>query len=107
MPMFRTPPRRCLTILILFLGLLGGCAVNPPVQEMSNARQAIEAAVASGAEIHAPALLDEARTLLQEASDALGAGDYPAARRFALDAKEAAIRARQQSLRKRQRDGTS
>ncbi len=106
MPMFRTPARRVLSYLILF-GLLAACAVNPPVQEMSNARQAIEAAMASGAEIHAPALLEEARALLQEASDALGVGDYPAARQFALEAKEAAIRARQESLRKRQAAGSS
>jgi len=105
--MLRTPLNYCLPFLILIIGLFAGCAVNPPVQEMSNARQAIEAAVAAEAEIYAPKLLDEARALLQEASDALGVGDYPAARRFALDAKEAAIRARQKSLRKHQRNSAS
>ena len=104
MPMFRTPIRIRLFLLLLFAAFAPACAVNPPVQEMSNARQAIEAAVASGAEIHAPSELAEAHALLDQASDALGEEDYPAARRHALEAKAAAIRARQESLRKRQAD---
>ncbi len=102
MPMSRALIRiRCL-LFPLLAGLVIACAVNPPVQEMSNARQAIEAAMASGAAIYAPSELAEARALLEQASAALDAGDYPAARRFALEAKEAAIRARQESLRRRQ-----
>ncbi len=101
MPMSRTPIRIRFFLLLLAV-FASACAVNPPVQEMSNARQAIEAAVASGAEVHAPSELAEARALLDEASAALGEGDYPAARRYALEAKAAAIRARQESLRKRQ-----
>ena len=104
MPMFCVPTRIHLSLLLLLAVFASACAVNPPVQEMSNARQAIEAAVASGAEIHAPSELAEARALLDRASDALGEGDYPAARHYALEAKAAAIRARQESLRKRQSD---
>ncbi len=100
--MSRTPIRPRSLFLLFLAWLAAACAVNPPVQEMSNARQAIEAAIASGAEIHAPDELARARALLDQASDALGAGDYPAARRHALEAKEAAIRARQESLRRRQ-----
>jgi len=104
MPMSRVSIRIRCFLLLLLAAFATACAVNPPVQEMSNARQAIEAAVASGAEVHAPSELAEARALLDQASTALGDGDYPAARNYALEAKAAAIRARQESLRKRQSD---
>jgi len=82
----------------LILLLLTSCATTPPVQEMSNARQSIQAAVDVGAEIHAPAVLAQARNLLEDASRELEAGNYPLARDYAVQAKQLAIQARQTSL---------
>ena len=78
--------------------LLASCATSAPVQEMSNARQTIQAAVDAGAEIHAPAVLAQARNLLEDASRELEAGDYLLARDYAVQAKQLAIQARQTSL---------
>ena len=82
----------------LILLLLTSCATTAPVQEMSNARQTIQAAVDAGAEIHAPAVLAQARNLLEDASRELEAGDYLLARDYAVQAKQLAIQARQTSL---------
>jgi len=82
----------------LILLLLTSCATTAPVQEMSNARQTIQAAVDAGAEIHAPAVLAQARHLLEDASRELEAGNYPLARDYAVQAKQLAIHARQTSL---------
>ena len=82
----------------LILLLLTSCATTPPVQEMSNARQAIEAAVGVGAGIHAPAVLAQARNLLDDASRELEAGNYLLARDYAVQVKQLAIQARQTSL---------
>lgn len=82
----------------LVLLLLTACATTAPVQEMSNARQTIQAAVDAGAEIHAPAVLAQARDLLEDASRELEAGNYPLARDYAVEAKQLAIQARQTSL---------
>jgi hypothetical protein len=62
---------------------------------MSDARQAIHAAEAVGAAQRSPAPLLAARRLLQEAQTQLEAGAYDRARRHALDARDAAIRARE------------
>lgn len=74
--------------------LLAGCAVVP-AQEMSDARQAIQAAEAAGAEDHAPRALGLARALLEQAQVELSVKDYSAARRSARASKEAAIQARE------------
>jgi len=80
--------------------LMAGCAANVPVQEMSNARQSIQAAVDVGAERYANGLLAEARELLDEASEELDSGNYPLARQRALQAREHALKARQTSITK-------
>ena len=88
------------TLLIssLILLLFTACATTAPVQEMSNARQTIQAAVEAGAEIHAPDELANARELLEEASRELEIGNYPLARDYALQAKQRAMQARQTAL---------
>ncbi|MGW8229356.1 MAG: DUF4398 domain-containing protein [Gammaproteobacteria bacterium] len=88
------------TLLIssLILLLFTACATTAPVQEMSNARQTIQAAVEAGAEIHAPDELADARELLEEASRELEIGNYPLARDYALQAKQRAMQARQTAL---------
>jgi len=75
-----------------------GCAISPPVQEMSNARQTIQAAKEAGALEHAPELLSIAEKLLDKAARKLELGDYPIARDFALEAQEQAMLARQKAL---------
>lgn len=73
---------------------LAACATAPPVQEMSDARQAIRAAEAVGAAQRSPDALLAAQRSLREAQMQLEAGAYDTARRHALDAWEAAIQAR-------------
>jgi predicted S18 family serine protease len=82
----------------LMLLLITACATTAPVQEMSNARQTIQAAVEAGAEIHAPDELANARELLDDASRELEVGNYPLARDYALQAKQQAMQARQSAL---------
>jgi len=87
---------------ILFLLLISGCAaMTAPVQEMSNARQTIQAARNAGAETHAPKMLSQAEELLQQASQQLEDGDYILARDLALKAKQQAMQARQNALQKK------
>ncbi len=77
---------------------LTGCAISAPVQEMSNARQTIQAARDAGAQEHAPELLSIAEKLLDRAARKLEQGDYPIARDFALEAQEQAMLARQKAV---------
>ena len=88
---------RSLRFALLSLILAAGCA-TAPVQEMSDARQAIRSAEVAGAPRHAPSDLASAQDLMDQAAALLEAGDYAAARRLALDARRVAIRAREQSL---------
>jgi hypothetical protein len=77
---------RCwLFALVLACMGLTACA-GAPVQEMSNARQAIKAARDAGAEKLAPQKLNEAQTLLQQAEQSLQRRDYRDARRDAVAA---------------------
>lgn len=89
----------------LILLLISGCAaMTAPVQEMSNARQTIQAARDAGAKTHAPEMLEQAEQLLQQASQELEEGDYISARNSALKAKQEAIQARQNALQKKQNE---
>jgi hypothetical protein len=72
---------------------LAGCA-GAPVQEMSNARQAIKAARdATGASQATPASLIEAEALLNRAEDSLQKRAYKQARRDAIAARGKAAEA--------------
>jgi hypothetical protein len=73
--------------------LLVGCA-GMPLQEMSDARQAIRAAEQAGADQHAPQLLGEARGLVESARQSMHAGDYREARDDAELARAKAMEAR-------------
>jgi Domain of unknown function (DUF4398) len=80
------------------LSLLVACASAPPVQEMSDARQAIMAAEAADAEQHASATLADARRYLADAEQLLREEAYGPARMNALRAKNRANRALAQAL---------
>jgi len=72
---------------------LAGCA-GMPLQEMSDARQAIRAAERAGAEKHAPELLAEAQRLVETARLNIHKGEYREAREEAELAREKAMEAR-------------
>ena len=80
------------TLLVLAALALAACA-GAPVQEMSNARQAIRAARDAGAEKTAPQELNEAEALLNRAEDSLERRAYREARRNAIAARDKAAEA--------------
>jgi hypothetical protein len=82
-----------LTTLLLF----AACQTAPPVQEMSDARQAIMVAKEAGAAEHAAIDLREAEEYLQSAEDSLSTRSYATARRDAVQAKVRAIQALRRS----------
>jgi hypothetical protein len=73
--------------------LLAGCAIDPPVQEMSDARQAIVAAEAADADHWARNEISAARRFLAEAEQDIAAGAYGPARSNALRSQDRAVRA--------------
>ena len=72
--------------------LLAACA-GPPVQEMSDARQAIQAAEDAGADDSAPMVLQQARDYLDSAEQKLQKRAYNGARVDARLAREKASHA--------------
>ena len=78
--------------VVLFSMSLLACA-GAPVQEMSNARQAIRAARDAGAAKMAPSTLSEAEKLLQRAEQNLENRAYRDARRNAVAARGKAAEA--------------
>ncbi len=93
-------PRSCFYRIffagLLSAGLLSACA-GVPVQEMSDARQAVEAARQADARIYAPEELQAAENLLQRAEEALTEGYYRQAREDAEAAREQAVSAQSKS----------
>lgn len=83
--------RNLLAASMLCLGL--AACVGPPVQEMSDARQAIEAAEEAGAIEFAPMQLRFARDLISSAETKLEKRAYNGARRDARLAREKAVEA--------------
>jgi hypothetical protein len=83
---------RALLIAALLACTGAGCA-GAPVQEMSDARQAIRAARDAGAAQVAPTKLDEARTYLSSAEGHLERREFRAARRDAVAARRSAVEA--------------
>ncbi len=85
-----------LPALLLSLWLLAGLGCKTaPVQEMSEARQAIEAARAAGAEQYANQELDQALSSLKKAEQMLNDRRFRDARRSARQARDEAIHARE------------
>jgi PBP1b-binding outer membrane lipoprotein LpoB len=76
--------------LIIGTLLLVGCVTAPPVQEMSDARQAIRAAEQAGDRVSADTLAD-ARRLLEEAERLIQQEAYGPARMNAVRAKNRAM----------------
>ncbi|MDN5871138.1 MAG: DUF4398 domain-containing protein [Nitrococcus sp.] len=81
-----------------------GCAIAPtdsgkaPVQEMSDARQAIKAARVAGSPHYSPESFQKAQSLMEQAMRSLYQGEYRAAKRAALSARARAIAAREAAL---------
>jgi hypothetical protein len=90
------PVRRAILLAVTLLAgaLLVGCA-SAPVQEMSDARQAIRAAQNAGATQKAPAQLQVAQSLLASAEQSLQKRMYRAAKRDAVAARNEAVDAMQ------------
>ena len=88
------PPRRILlpTVTLALLGAmpLAGC-VGAPVQEMSNARQAVRAAQQAGGAKYAPEAMAEAERLLKNAKANQSKGEYRVAREEAEQARDKAM----------------
>jgi len=92
----QSPRRRTLPLLAaasLLAVQLAGCA-GLPAQEMSNARQAVQAARKAGADKYAPTEMAEADRLLKSATANVRKGEYRAARDEAELAREKATEAR-------------
>jgi len=84
-----------LTKIVFFIALCGlfvACA-TVPVQEMSDARQAVEAARRATAASQDSTALRSAEALLQNAEQALAEGNYKQARKDAAAAREQAVAA--------------
>ena len=79
--------------VIIAAVLLAACVTSPPVQEMSDARQAIAAAEAADAESLAPESLAAARRYLEEAERLLQEDAYGPARTNAVRARNRAFAA--------------
>lgn len=83
------------TVAIVLL-CLAGC-VAAPVQEMSDARQAVRAAQAAGAAERAPQELGAAQDYVSQAETHLEQHAYRSARTAAIEARRMAIRALEMS----------
>lgn len=90
--------------LLAALLLLAACA-TAPVQEMSDARQALLAAEDAGAGEYASDTLANARAYLGRAEQALAAQEYERAREQAELARSAAREARELALERIQQHG--
>ena len=83
--------------LVLATAWLAACGASAPVQEISDARQAIAAAEEADAEQFAPQTLSEAREFLLQAEALIREGSYNLARGDAVRARTWAISALQAS----------
>jgi len=82
---------RAIPIGLLLLAL-AGCS-EPPQKEIDEARSAIDAAKAAGADLYAPEEFAGAATTLQKAHAAVDERDYRQALSYAIDARQRAVEA--------------
>jgi len=81
------------TVLGVILLALGGCVTNPPYQEMSDARQALNAALEAGADVGNPNLVRLAKRHMKNAKVAMKERRFNAARNEAVLAHRKAAEA--------------
>jgi len=77
-------------VLLLSCALVCAACTNPPDKEMNQARGAIEAARAAGADLYAPDEFKAAVAALKRSEDAVDQRDYRQALGYALDSREQA-----------------
>ncbi len=85
------------TLIVLLALTIAACATAPPVQEMSDARQAITAAEDADAARLAPVPLSDARRFLAQAETQIANRSFGLARTNAVRAKNRAVDALQAS----------
>lgn len=85
-------PRSYWVLLVLMTMVVTACA-SAPVQEMSDARQALDAALRAGAAERAPAQTQAAQSSLAEAEKSLKQRNFSHARQNAQQARSQAIEA--------------
>lgn len=78
--------------LAIFLFAMSACETAPPVQEMSDARQAIAVAREADPNADAARELESAESYLESAEKELNQRNYTQARAAALEAKARALR---------------
>lgn len=91
------PVRRWLPCVVVALALVAAACGDPPEKEIQQARGAIDAAKAAGADQYARDELAAAEKSLQAANDAVTDRDYRLALNDALDAREHAQTAAKQA----------
>jgi nucleoid-associated protein YgaU len=84
-------------VITSIAGTMAGCA-TAPTQEMSDARQAVQAAREAGAPAHTPVVMDNAEQDLSQAEHKLSVRDYKDARNNAMAARQEAVKARNMAL---------
>jgi hypothetical protein len=82
----------------LVMSVFTGCASAPPVQQMSDARQALQAAKSVGARTTAPDYYAMAKGHIEKAELALQQGQYSQAREQAEQAKKYALKAHAKAI---------
>ncbi len=85
-------------LAVALLALSGCVATQPPVQEMSDARQAVAAAREAGADKLAPQVFRRSVSLLRNAEGTLERHRFKQARDQALAARRLAIEAMQHAM---------
>lgn len=94
-----TQSHKCrLSLLSGLTCLLAVACTSAPVQEMSDARQAVAAARAAGAAQRTPDQLNAAEQNLRQAQEQLQQYRYSEARKRAKEAKEQAVQARRETV---------
>lgn len=85
--------RAAVAVPLAVLALLASACADPPDKEMNQARGAIEAARAAGADAYAVEEYNAAVRLLERSEDSVRQRDYRQALNYALDSREQALNA--------------
>ena len=91
--LFNAFKRKIALPFALLMSVLTACASGPPVQQMSDARQALQVAESVGARTTAPDYYSMAKEHIEKAELALQQGQYTQAREQAEQAKKFALKA--------------